>query len=287
MSGVKISNLPAIVTPDLTDVFPVSQGGVTYKETVTQLQALLNLNSVTVNELQNQSFIFAVDSGAADAYVATLTTPITLYVAGQRFDLLISNTNTGASTLNVSALGAVNITRINGDALQANDLVAGQIASFEYDGTNFQLLTPARRLLGTQTNDNAPAGYVGEYISSVVLQADAVAVTTATSTEVTHIDLTAGDWDVNGSVSYIPANTTVCSSMFGTVYTSVSISSTVYRGSMTANSFTGNGSATPGVICPTRRFSLSAPATIYLVAYSDFTTSTNAAFGFINARRVR
>lgn len=38
--GVKISNLPAIATPTLTDVFPVVQDGVTYKETATQLQTL-------------------------------------------------------------------------------------------------------------------------------------------------------------------------------------------------------------------------------------------------------
>ena len=41
--GVKISNLPAIVTPALTDIFPVVQAGVTYKETMTQLAALLGL----------------------------------------------------------------------------------------------------------------------------------------------------------------------------------------------------------------------------------------------------
>ncbi|MCF1193416.1 hypothetical protein LRR18_17635, partial [Mangrovimonas sp. AS39] len=41
--GVKISNLPAIVTPALTDVFPVVQAGVTYKETMTQLSSLLGL----------------------------------------------------------------------------------------------------------------------------------------------------------------------------------------------------------------------------------------------------
>lgn len=45
--GVKISALPAIVTPALTDVFPVVQGGVTYKETGTQLSALLATVGVT------------------------------------------------------------------------------------------------------------------------------------------------------------------------------------------------------------------------------------------------
>lgn len=41
--GVKISNLPAIVTPAFTDIFPVVQAGVTYKETMTQLSGLFGL----------------------------------------------------------------------------------------------------------------------------------------------------------------------------------------------------------------------------------------------------
>lgn len=38
--GVKISALPVIATPAMTDVFPVVQSGVTYKETFTQLSSL-------------------------------------------------------------------------------------------------------------------------------------------------------------------------------------------------------------------------------------------------------
>jgi len=44
MSGVKISQLPAIVTPAAGDIFPVVQSGTTYKETVTQLASLVSSN---------------------------------------------------------------------------------------------------------------------------------------------------------------------------------------------------------------------------------------------------
>lgn len=47
--GIKISSLPAIVTPDLTDVFPVVQAGVTYKETCTQLSTLFAVAGVNTN----------------------------------------------------------------------------------------------------------------------------------------------------------------------------------------------------------------------------------------------
>ena len=42
--GVKISNLPAIVSPAASDVFPVVQSGVTYKETITQLATFIFTN---------------------------------------------------------------------------------------------------------------------------------------------------------------------------------------------------------------------------------------------------
>ena len=47
--GIKISALPSIVTPALTDVFPVVQSGVTYKETFTQLSSLFANAPVNTN----------------------------------------------------------------------------------------------------------------------------------------------------------------------------------------------------------------------------------------------
>lgn len=47
--GVKISNLPAIVTPALTDIFPVVQSGVTYKESFTQLSSLFATSGANSN----------------------------------------------------------------------------------------------------------------------------------------------------------------------------------------------------------------------------------------------
>lgn len=147
MAGVKISNLPAIAVPAMTDVFPVSQAGVTYKETITQLAALLNISSVTVPGIQNQTYTYVTDTGAVNAYVGTLTPAPAAYQAGQRFDMLISTTNTGPSTVNFNGLGAEAITFTNGDSLTAGALLAGMIAQFENDGTNFQLLNPANVLL--------------------------------------------------------------------------------------------------------------------------------------------
>ncbi len=143
-------------------------------------------------------------------------------------------------------------------------------------------------IIGTTTNDSAMAGRVGEYIESNVLQASAVALVNATGKDITTLSLTAGDWDVEGNVCFIPANTTVCTTMFGAIsLASNNVNSTYLRGAMTASSFTGDNSKTPSVPAPIQRISINGPTTVFLVAYSDFSVSTCGAFGFIRARRIR
>lgn len=47
--GIKISALPSIVTPSMSDIFPVVQSGVTYKESFTQLSSLFATAGVNSN----------------------------------------------------------------------------------------------------------------------------------------------------------------------------------------------------------------------------------------------
>lgn len=68
MAGVKISQLPAIVTPALTDIFPVTQAGTTYKETGTQLVALLSASFLPLSSLP-----LAVLSGGTGVTTSTGT----------------------------------------------------------------------------------------------------------------------------------------------------------------------------------------------------------------------
>ena len=55
-------------------------------------------------------------------------------------------------------------------------------------------------IVGTTTNNNAAAGSVGEFVSSIVLGAAAVSLTTNVSANITSlVSLSAGDWDIWGS----------------------------------------------------------------------------------------
>lgn len=140
---------------------------------------------------------------------------------------------------------------------------------------------------GTATNDNAAAGEIGEYISASVVVGSAVPLTTAVAANVTSISLTAGDWDVWGNVIYNPTGSTVITSAYGLINNvSATVPTAPNGGAFNGwvGNITGSGMALPtGSI----RYSLSATTTIYLVAYSAFSASTNGAYGFIGARRAR
>lgn len=140
---------------------------------------------------------------------------------------------------------------------------------------------------GVTTNSNAPAGYLGEYVSSTVA-APGAALTTATTANVTSISLTAGDWDVTGVVDFRFGATTSYTNVTG----GISTASATLGGQDTGFDF-----ATPAQVptaaadqawtVPTVRLSLAATTTVYLVAQGTFTVSTLSAYGTIRARRVR
>lgn len=229
--GVKISALPAIVTPALTDVFPVVQAGVTYKETGTQLSALLaTVAATTITGTANQVI--------ASAAVGPVTLSLPQSIA------TTSDVTFGSVTFSPTTKGIV----------------------------------------GTPTNNNAAASYVGEVISSNLASGSATALTTATPKNVTSISLTAGDWDVYGNVFFIPsvgasgfsAVTSVTSATFPdtSLYAQISAATDIFTN-------------TSGLTAPPLRVSIAGTTTVYLVALSIFGGGTVSACGNIWARRAR
>jgi hypothetical protein len=106
--------------------------------------------------LVNGSNLYAVDSGAANAYVATLSPALTALGAGQVINFLSGHANTGASTLNVNGLGVKAIKKSGATALATGDILSGVIYTCMYDGTNFQLVAPVSpTLLLTKSYDSA------------------------------------------------------------------------------------------------------------------------------------
>ncbi len=233
--GIKISNLPAIVTPALTDVFPVVQSGVTYKESITQLSSLLATVGVTTI------------TGTANQVIASASTG----------PVIISLPQSIATT---------------------SDVTFGSIT--------FSPTTSG--LVGTLTNNNASAGKVGEFISSVIAFASGGAATTLTPRNVTSISLTAGDWDVWGNVGFTgDASTSVVAAVgwiSSTSATQPDVSLITY---IPFSGITGTNTAPISVTVPCLRFALAGTTTIYLSTNQAFSVSTLSTFGGIYARRRR
>lgn len=93
---------------------------------------------LTAGQAQGASLSYFVASGT-DTYTLTPTPAATAYAAGQSWKVTFTNGNTGAATINVSGVGAKNITKRGALALVAGDIPAAATAEIVYDGTQFQL----------------------------------------------------------------------------------------------------------------------------------------------------
>lgn len=144
---------------------------------------------------------------------------------------------------------------------------------------------------GTGTNDSANTGFVGEFVSASVASGSAVSLTSGITNTVTSISLTAGDWVVWGTVENVPGAGTTTTSIYGGINSAASLPATLGSGTGgTYNGFNNNTTAANSahtISISSNRFLLSGTTTIYLVANSVFSVSTQKAYGFICARRVR
>jgi hypothetical protein len=139
---------------------------------------------------------------------------------------------------------------------------------------------------GTNTNDSAAGGYVGEYVSAQVTTAANLFGNNVLG-DVTSISLSAGDWDVTGQVMATKNGATV--SAFDTgIGTASGTASTgmTYGVNLIECPPPGASNDIPCQI-PSWRVSLSSTSTIYLKARGFYSAGTPQAYGFIHARRVR
>jgi hypothetical protein len=151
------------------------------------------------------------------------------------------------------------------------------------------LISPSQTvgIVGTTTNNSAQAGSIGEYISSSVIPANAVATASNTPVNVTSISLTAGDWDVRGRLAHAGAGTNNYTQLKGSITTSSASYASADAGAVSQGVPVNSSVTDPVFPLPTVRFSLSSTTTIYLVSYSVWTGSTLGSYGEISARRMR
>lgn len=144
---------------------------------------------------------------------------------------------------------------------------------------------------GTATNDSATAGYVGEYVESVI--GSTTLPLSGQYGDLTSITLTAGDWDVTAVCTFLrnSASYTTFDFIIGISTTSGNNSTGLVAGSNsqeTQLSGTGFNFTQLALDVPSYRISVSGSLTVYLKAYpGSYSSGTPKGIGRLSARRVR
>ncbi|MDE2104279.1 MAG: hypothetical protein KGL39_43985 [Patescibacteria group bacterium] len=256
-SGVTDDNLNTIVPSGTTTGCWTR---LTNGSTIVSTQTITSGSSTSLNSATNTLFV-----NVGNAFTANLpSSPFT----GERHTIV--DTSGNASTYNISVGGT-----INGQTNFVIDVNYGSV-TVEYNGTNWS----------TVEIDT------GGYISSTVLLASAVALTTGTAADVTHISLVPGDWDVTGNVAFaVASGTTITVAMVWTNSSSATLPTIPNSGGfaqIAGQTFTGaSGGSTIVMTAGSHRFTVTTTTSVYLSAQSTFATSTNSVYGFIGARRTR
>lgn len=138
-------------------------------------------------DVQNGAFNTATAGGTGNALTLTFSPAPVAYATLMAFKFIASNTNTGASTLNVNGLGTRNIYKVSGGsvgALAAGDIVNGGVYEAIYDGTQFILISVAQAGITTveQGDINSSTGtFSGQTVTSITTAAGGSTIKVASS----------------------------------------------------------------------------------------------------------
>lgn len=240
------------------------------------------VGKATTDTLTNKTLTSPIISSISNTGTLTLPTSTDTLIGKATADTLTNKTFNTAGTGNVFQINGTGITAITG----TTSVVLSSSPTITTPTIAIINNTGGVSIQGTNTNNSASSGYVGEYVTATLSSGSATSLTTAVAKTITSISLTAGDWDVYGYVNYVQAGTTNVT----TLLTSLSLVDNTRGTEELVTSFGGSGitgGANPAGFTPFARMSLSGTTTVYLVARADFTVSTCSGWGSMRARRIR
>lgn len=239
--------------------------------------------SLTLNAGQGAAF---PSPTAPQVFYATLTDAATqslieivqvTAVSGDQFSIVRAQDGTSALSWNAGDIVSLRAIRLefNGFENAAEGNFAAQNVS----------ITPSTTLgiVGTITGNNANAGRVGEF--AIVL--GSATIVSATPNNTASLLLSAGDWDVQGTVTTNPAGGAIPSyRACGLSLTSATFGPS-NNGQSNGYAYTSSSSTAEVITTPVFRVNVSTATTIFLVTQVNYTPGTMSTLGFIRARRVR
>jgi len=82
-------------------------------------------DALQAGQFQDGTITLLSSVAGTNTITGSLTPALAAYLAGQRFVFTPAASNTGATTININGLGAIDVLKFDGDALVASDLVNG------------------------------------------------------------------------------------------------------------------------------------------------------------------
>ena len=148
------------------------------------------------------------------------------------------------------------------------------------------VLNTGCQVRGNNTNTAAPAGFIGEVLSTNTAS-PGTSLTTTVVANVNNVTLTPGNWMITGLVAFNPAATTTVTGMFASINTASATLGTRVTGFSQYNS-TGTINTGGGfdLDVPITFVSIASNTIYYLNAQANFAVDTCTAFGRIQAVRI-
>lgn len=205
-------------------------------------------------------------------------------------------TNTAAIATNAADIATLSSTKAAGAASSTDNAAA------RFDGTGGKTLQDSPLIVadttgalsrnggggiplqGTNTNDSAASGDVGEHISDT----GSVSLTSTVVSNICDITLPAGEWDISGYMRYSTAGATTTTD----VISAIAVANNVVTGGSVIGLYAHTRVASTADLATTHSFtplqvSLAGSQTYYLNCRATFATSTAASDAILRARRVR
>lgn len=281
--AITLTLTPAITAYAAGQSFTYKSGASANTTTMT-----VNVNSVGAKAIQKNGVAMAAGDHAANSWFR-----ITYDGAAFQLEQIFQPSAFIMTVLDDTTAGAARTT-LGAAGLTGNETIAGNKTFFGDTAMSGTLsvtgaITPSQTtgILGTTTNNDASAGYVGEYLEAELDSSSAVALTTATPKTVISLSLSAGDWIVEGLGGLMfPSSTSLTSYEFSlsTTTNTLSTRNAIHRGAAVVP---GAGNAIQAPIKSKRITVASGTTTVYLVINAIFTVSTLGGYGLITARRPR
>lgn len=277
-------------------------GSVTVRSVTSATSVVVSSGSTlgTTSAVASYIYVYAIDnSGTVELAVSSklfqdgeLVSTTAEGGAGAADSATVMYSTTARSNVPCRLIGRMSSTQATAGtwATAPTPVISGgsDVGFGEVQQSSSGLVKSAGQLLGTNTNDSAATGYVGEYVSTANSSAQNFP-TTAQWGDAGSISLTAGDWDITvqfelrlGTASGLGAEIE-----YGVSSTSGNSATGLTRGTNHFSTFSPTASANSCVTIAAFRASVSSTTTYYGKLRASYSSGTPQWVGIISARRVR